>query len=424
MIQAMATFGGNRPHGRRRTEVKRRTYHPVDIRDWVIDQSPEVIHAALAAKIDAIDEATTPYRDALGAFFHDVLSETARHWVDSRVTIRRSEPASSKKFTRSGALIVIARYWSDRPCEGKFLPRIVPWGSPWDVREDEISVLDLGIDQIRTVLRSPMFAEIRRFAEQYRTKPSVTRTLSAISDLWVAEAIQLIRFSPVTAIVHPVVLPVMSGLIRAMSFPANEKERRRAKILWRRMSRAWEPDRRRQRGGRRDIDVLLRLKKYEELYAKFEPLHSDLRRAGPLRKSLARFRDRVDPRIDLSDLKHWAEMTASNAAIEWLAGLDHLSAKTFAEHLTLGRKARKIQQAWEGYRASPIWLDPASTTPVQHPPEQTKFELVRRVLRGEAVETVALDGRVSVPELHQLVENFVASGRRALKGDAEPAEHA
>ena len=359
--------GRSRPARRRGTQTssRRRTHHPLDIRSWVVGKDPEDIRQTLAERNETIETALEAYQDTVTR-----LAKIFGAFAAELLTGRPSAPLSPDRLVHGRRLLAfhqVRSYYRQNPYRGKFLPRIADRGGPWDVLPDEIHILDLPSDVIRTGLQNagPILASMERVFEaelDHEPKPS-----GVTPRLIVAALVDEIYAERAMAWWNPFVQVGILELLKTAHYSADLEERRQAADWLNEVFHAFMPDLT-QHLERRDDVLMERLQQYEAKHAKVESVHRELktlRRVTPA--LLARARQDIDPRLRKVELAAWIRKTASDVTLALLAPQFKITSATLSDQLTQARKARKIQDAWSVIRDELSGTseppDPLSTTP-------------------------------------------------------------
>ncbi len=329
--------------------LRARVHHPLEIRSWVVGKTPGQILDTLTARATCLMKTVEPYQEWLGRYV-DLLRTHA-----SLLNIQPS-PTTEGGLSAAACTLAsqaIARYWWVHPYPGplvelhraKYLPPIVFNCAPPEVRPEEIHVLDLDLPFLKEGASGGLSGPLPDLPpEPSAPSPSL--------DFLIEWAIADIRFShgQTSSFFHPVVFHVLTELLKTAHFSPHRENRKHAVAPLKDLFSAFMPDLS-QHVSRRVETLLPRLDAYEGLVAELKPLHRRLQDEGLTRVLLAAVRDRINPRVTMADLRAWRVGSLSEMAITILAGREGLSPKTLTDQLTLARKARGIQDAWDRFRA-------------------------------------------------------------------------
>jgi hypothetical protein len=240
-------------------------------------------------------------------------------------------------------------YWREHPHKGKYLPPIAIRGFPWEVFPGEVYVLDLGEDLLVQALRQSPF-ELFDQRVKIPVGPPGERMPEALTPGFLGMILGVIQFDGVVAWTTSLVQVAVFELLKTAHHSPHLRERRQAVAWLGKIFDAFFPDLS-QHVSRREETLLPLLTNYENLHASVRPLQNDLRREGPARALLARFRDRLqDARIGLSDLRRWKSLGSRAVTLELLSRRVKTSPRTLGDLLVLAGKARATQEAWDGFR--------------------------------------------------------------------------
>ncbi len=330
-----------------RSPGRRRAHHPLDIRSWVVRKSPEEIYQELTTRVGVVNDLLDPYRQDVAAWLQ-ALEEALDQYVKSCGALPTAplSPPLLRKHSRALIYELLVRYWCEHPFEGKELPRIVTRGFPWEVFPDEIHFLDLDPALLQTGFRR---ARLDRVLREFGRAAKVQTGSVPVTEALVTAAITEIYYGRASAWWHPLVQWVIAELLKTVHHSPDLEERKEATDSLDDVFDAFLPDLS-QHISRREDALIAELKAYEELYGKVEPLYADLVAQGVTRAFRACARDRLDPRLDLSDLRQWRGKTVRDIALAMLAESRRVTPKTLSTRLTLARKARSVEEAWAGFR--------------------------------------------------------------------------
>ncbi len=348
-------------------QSRQRIEEPLTIRSWAAGKSPAGIYALLAAKISVLnDELIEPYGPALRELFCRVLpppepgTEAGLEQLLDRLVLR-------------GPCNLISRYYRSEPYRpGRWLPRIVVDGFPWEVGPGEIHWLDLHPDLLRTAANAlrPVFESIQAMA----TRPVENRPVGLTSQL-IAEAKELIEFDPVWAETEPLVIFVRHELLKTAYHADDRAEQNEATVTYDELRMLALPDFSQQRKWG-DAQLFELRQEYADLCRRARLLLRELvqSRGRATRAVVQRARDRLkQPGIDEQDLRRWhrQKFTPRRLALELLAAHRQLSVRRLEDLLQRSRRVRLIRWAWvlfwRTYRAANL-SDPVLAALCRPPP--------------------------------------------------------
>lgn len=320
-----------------------RTAHPLDVQEWMIERAPEEIYTELVRRIDALDAAMRPYRDALVQGSRLVAERLIGHFEGQVPPLAALPRHADVAVARLIGANIVAAYWADHPYAGRVcLPPIVTVGVPWAVWPDRVHLLDLPPELTsRALLQSRALPDVERAT---RTPPESLPAPALLG----ATAMILVRLLHSAAVLVPVFQQALYTLLVTAHYASEKPAAEAAARMAASVMHALLPDLSRHMTRRTDQLAQVR-RAFEANLPKATRLHAALATHGVTPSGISLARALFGARVSGRDLARWAGHSAHDLALAALAARLHKSRKTLQDQLRLWEKADGVRESWQEF---------------------------------------------------------------------------
>lgn len=325
------------------TRGRLRTAHPLDIQGWVLERAPEEIYAELVRRIDVLDAAMRPYRDALAQGSRAVAERLIGQFEGQVPPLAALPPHADVAVARLIGANIVAAHWADHPYERRMcLPPVVTVGVPWVVWPDRVHFLDLPPELTsRALLRSRALADVERATRTPPESPPAPALLGAA-------AMVLVRLLHSAAVLVPVFQQALYTLLVTAHYASEKAEAEAAARMAASVVHALLPDLSRHMTRRPDQLAQVR-RAFEASLPKATRLHAALATYGVTPSGLSQARALFGARVSGRDLARWIGRPARDLALAVLVARLNKSRKTLQDQLRLWEKAEGVRESWQEF---------------------------------------------------------------------------